>query len=108
MKLSTPLIHGDVTRLLIDLDQDGEKRGVGYLRNFLMQLAPNWSIATKRNIVRQSMPDSWRTLNVTTTCSISSFIPLHLMTESSSFEYLSSSLAQQISDEVVGKLPSRK
>ncbi|MFM2199359.1 MAG: hypothetical protein RLZZ505_2791 [Verrucomicrobiota bacterium] len=26
MKFSTPLIHGDVTRLLIDLDQDGEKR----------------------------------------------------------------------------------
>lgn len=25
MKFSTPLIHGDVTRLLIDLDQDGEK-----------------------------------------------------------------------------------
>lgn len=26
MKFSTPLIHGDVTRLLIDLEQDGEKR----------------------------------------------------------------------------------
>jgi hypothetical protein len=26
MRFSTPLIHGDVTRLLIDLDQDGEKR----------------------------------------------------------------------------------
>lgn len=26
MKFSTPLIHGDVTRLLIDLDQDGDKR----------------------------------------------------------------------------------
>lgn len=26
MKFSTPLIHGDVTRLLIDLDHDGEKR----------------------------------------------------------------------------------
>ena len=26
MKFSTPLIHGDVTRLLIDLDQDGNKR----------------------------------------------------------------------------------
>ena len=26
MKFSTPLIHGDVTRLLIDLEQDGENR----------------------------------------------------------------------------------
>lgn len=26
MKFSTPLIHGDVTRLLIDLEQDGQKR----------------------------------------------------------------------------------
>jgi hypothetical protein len=26
MKFSTPLIHGDVTRLLIDLEQDGDKR----------------------------------------------------------------------------------
>ncbi len=26
MKFSTPLIHGDVTRLLIDLDEEGEKR----------------------------------------------------------------------------------
>lgn len=26
MKFSTPLIHGDVTRLLIDLEQDGEQR----------------------------------------------------------------------------------
>jgi len=29
MKFSTPLIHGDVTRLLIDLEQDGEKRWSG-------------------------------------------------------------------------------
>lgn len=106
MKLSTPLIHGDVTRLLIDLDQDGEKRW--------SRISAKLPDATRAKLVDRHEKKYRQAIDARLVEDIKRYDDVvHLMIHTAplddgviKFEYLSSSLAQQISDEVVGKLPS--
>jgi len=106
MKLSTPLIHGDVTRLLIDIDQDGERLW-SEISSKLPEATRNKLIERHREKFRNTVAtrlteDFKRHDNV-----------VHLIIQTApitdgkiTLEYLGSSRAQEISDEAVKKLPS--
>lgn len=106
MKLSTPLIHGDVTRLLINLDHEGEKRW--------SKISKKLPEATRNKLVVRHQEKYRNTIDARISEDLKRFNEIvHLVIHTApiadgkiTFEYLGSSLAQKISDEAVGKLPS--
>ena len=106
MKLSTPLIHGDVTRLLIDLDETGDKRW----SNISSQLPE----ATREKLVTRHQSKFRQAINLRLTEDFKRYEnTIHLIIHTApiadgkiTFEYIGSNLAQNISDAAVKKLPS--
>lgn len=106
MKLSTPLIHGDVTRLLIDLDQAGEKRW--------SKISSKLPEATRAKLVDRHEKKFRNAIDIRLTEDFKRYDnTVHLIINTApiadgeiTFEYLGSALAQKISDGSVTKLPS--
>lgn len=106
MKLSTPLIHGDVTRLLINLDQEGEKRW--------SKISSKLPEATRIKLVERHQKKFRQAIDARLTEDFKRYDNVvHLIIQTApiaegkiTFEYLASDLAQQISDDAVKKLPS--
>ena len=106
MKLSTPLIHGDVTRLLIDLDQEGEKRW--------SKISSKLPEATRAKLVDRHEKKFRNAIDIRLTEDFKRYDnTVHLIINTApiadgeiTFEYLGSALAQKISDGSVKKLPS--
>ncbi len=106
MKLSTPLIHGDVTRLLIDIDQQGEKRW--------SKISSKIPEATREKLVARHQVKFRQAINARLAEDFKRHDNvIHLVIHTApiadgkiSFEYHGSDLARTISDEAVKKLPS--
>jgi hypothetical protein len=106
MKLSTPLIHGDVTRLLIDLDQSGDNRW-SKISAKLPEATRNKLIDRHelkfRNVIEARLVDDLKRHDNT----------IHLIIHTAPiangkilFEYAASDLAAKISNTAVKALPS--
>ncbi len=106
MKLSTPLIHGDVTRLLIDLDETGDKRW--------SKISSKLPEATREKLVARHQSKFRQAINLRLTEDFKRYEnTIHLIIHTApiadgkiTFEYLGSNLARKISDAAVKKLPS--
>jgi len=106
MKLSTPLIHGDVSRLLIDLEQEGEKRW--------SNISSKLPEATRNKLVERHQDKFRRDIEARLSEDFKRYENIvHLIIHTApiadgkiTFEYLASDHAQRISDEAVTKLPS--
>lgn len=106
MKLSTPLIHGDVTRLLINIDQEGEKRW--------SKISAKLPEATRDKLADRHQKKFRSTIDARLTEDFKRYENIvHLIIHTApiadgkiTFEYLGSSFAQKLSDDAVKKLPS--
>ncbi len=105
MKLSTPLIHGDVTRLLIDLDQTGNERW--------SKISSKLPDATKEKLVARHQTKFRQAINIRLTEDLKRYEnTVHLVIHTApvadgriTFEYLGSDLAREMSDAALKKLP---
>lgn len=106
MKLSTPLIHGDVTRLLIDIDQDGEK--------LWSEISSKLPEATRDKLIVRHLEKFRSTITSRLTEDFKRHEHVvHLVIQTApladgqiTLEYVGSARAQEIADQAVEKLPS--
>jgi hypothetical protein len=108
MKFSTPLIHGEVTRLLIDLEQDGNKRW--------SKISSKLPEATRIKLVNRQQDKFRNTIEARLNEDFKrhdSVIHLDIHTAPIAdgkiiMEYIASPLAQSIADNTVKLLPSNE
>jgi hypothetical protein len=108
MRFSKPLIHGDATRLLIDLDQDGEKRW-SKISSKLPEATRNKLVDRHqekfRNAIRARLEEDFKRHEAV----------IHLIIHTAPIadgkillEFISSPLAQEIADKTVKLLPANE
>jgi hypothetical protein len=106
MRFSTPLIHGDVTRLLINLEQDGEKRW-SKISSELPEATRNKLVerleGKYRHAIAARLAEDFRRHDAVV------HLDIHTAPIADGkilFEHIASPLAQEISDKAVKLLPS--